>query len=182
MMFEPNMDEYLDEEIESLKQAFEVICKEWDRSVRTSFPDPSYNADLPMLQTSTFGSHSTSPQAQRTRFLTAQNPALMKRTVLASFTDVLLLPVTIVPRTVGAGVVAVGGAVGAVGTGMVQGIAMLNPQRWVGGAESAKEYASFGGAEGEGAIFEIGADDEQGGEDGVENSSIAPCKYWLYAG
>ncbi|KAG2131018.1 exocyst complex component Sec10-like protein [Suillus clintonianus] len=144
MMFEPNMDEYLDEEIESLKQAFEVICKEWDRS------------------TLALASHSSPTQAHQTRFLTAQNPALMKRTVLASFTNVLLLPVTIVPRTVGAGVVAVGGAVGgavgAVGTGMVQGIAMLNPQRWVGGTGSvnnAKEYASFGGAEGEAAIFEI---------------------------
>ncbi|KIK40306.1 hypothetical protein CY34DRAFT_87603 [Suillus luteus UH-Slu-Lm8-n1] len=150
IMFESNMDEYLDEEIESLKQAFELICKEWARSVPLA-------------------SHGSPTQAQRTRFLTAQNPALMKRNVLASFTDVLLLPVTIVPRTVGAGVVAVGGAVGgavgAVGTGMVQGIAMLNPQRWVGGTGSvnnAKEYASFGlgDSEGEAAIFEIGADEE----------------------
>ncbi|KAG1888140.1 exocyst complex component Sec10-like protein [Suillus subluteus] len=164
MMFEPNMDEYLDEEIESLKQAFEVICKEWARS------------------TLALASHGSPTQAQQTRFLTAQNPALMKRTVLASFTDVLLLPVTIVPRTVGAGVVAVGGAVGgavgAVGTGMVQGIAMLNPQRWVGGTGSvnnAKEYTSFGlgNAEGEAAIFEIGAD-EEGGDDGVDESSMAP--------
>ncbi|KAG0696196.1 exocyst complex component Sec10-like protein [Suillus ampliporus] len=163
MMFEPNMDEYLDEEVESLKQAFEVICKEWDRS------------------TLALASHSTSPQAHQTRFLTAQNPALMKRTVLASFTNVLLLPVTIVPRTVGAGVVAVGGAVGgavgAVGTGMVQGIAMLNPQRWVGGtgsADNAKEYASFGseGAEGESTIFEIGAD-EEGGDDGVDDTTAS---------
>lgn len=164
MMFESNMDEYLDEEIESLKQAFELICKEWARS------------------TLALASHGSPTQAQRTRFLTAQNPALMKRNVLASFTDVLLLPVTIVPRTVGAGVVAVGGAVGgavgAVGTGMVQGIAMLNPQRWVGGTGSvnnAKEYASFGlgDSEGEAAIFEIGAD-EEGGGDGVDDSSMAP--------
>ncbi|KAG2050796.1 hypothetical protein BDR06DRAFT_917325 [Suillus hirtellus] len=163
MMFEPNMDEYLDEEIESLKQAFEVICKEWARS------------------TLALASHGLPTQAQQTRFLTAQNPALMKRTVLASFADVLLLPVTIVPRTVGAGVVAVGGAVGgavgAVGTGMVQGIAMLNPQRWVGGTGStnnSKEYTSFGlhDAEGEAAIFEIGAD-EEGGDDGVDESSLA---------
>jgi recyclin-1 len=160
MMFEPNMDEYLDEEIESLKQAFEVICKAWARS------------------TLALASHGSPTQAQQTRFLTAQNPALMKRTVLASFTDVLLLPVTIVPRTVGAGVVAVGGAVGAVGTGMVQGIAMLNPQRWVGGSGSvnnAKEYTSFGlgGTEGEAAIFEIGGD-EEGGDDGVDESSMTP--------
>lgn len=43
-----------------------------------------------------------------TRFLGASNPAAVKRNVLASFTDILLLPVTIVPRTVGA----VGGAIG----------------------------------------------------------------------
>ncbi|KAG1855634.1 exocyst complex component Sec10-like protein [Suillus subalutaceus] len=164
MMFEPNMDEYLDEEIESLKQAFEVICKEWARS------------------TLALASHGSPTQAQQTRFLTAQNPALMKRTVLASFTDVLLLPVTIVPRTVGAGVVAVGGAVGgavgAVGTGMVQGIAMLNPQRWVGGTGSvnnAKEYTSFGlgDAEGEAAIFEIGADEEGGNLDLLLSLDVA---------
>jgi hypothetical protein len=32
-MFEINMDEYLDEEVESVKQAFEVICKGWDKEV-----------------------------------------------------------------------------------------------------------------------------------------------------
>jgi len=32
-MFEPNMDEYLDEEVESLKQAFEIISRNWDRQV-----------------------------------------------------------------------------------------------------------------------------------------------------
>jgi recyclin-1 len=115
--------------------------------------------------------------------MNAQNPALMKRTVLASFTDILLLPVTIVPRTVGAGVVAMGGAVGAVGTGMVQGIAMLNPQRWVGGAgsvDSAKEYASYGGAEGEDTIFEISAyEDQEDGGDVIDGSAVAICKYWL---
>ena len=32
-MFEPNMDDYLDDEIEELKRAFQVICKDWERSV-----------------------------------------------------------------------------------------------------------------------------------------------------
>ena len=54
---------------------------------------------------------------------------MLKRNVLASFTNILLLPVTIVPRTVGA----VGGALMTGGTAAVQGIAMLNPQRWVTG-------------------------------------------------
>ena len=43
-----------------------------------------------------------------------------------SFTNLLLLPVTIVPRTVNA----VGGAFIAGGSAAVQGIAMLNPARW----------------------------------------------------
>jgi recyclin-1 len=74
-----------------------------------------------------------SPQANATtQFLASQNPALVKRNVLASLTNVLLLPVTIVPKTVGA----VGGALVTGGTAAVQGIAMLNPQRWVGGNSS----------------------------------------------
>lgn len=32
-MFEINMDEYLDEEVESVKQALDVICKGWERQV-----------------------------------------------------------------------------------------------------------------------------------------------------
>ena len=32
-MFEPNMDDYLDDEMEELKRAFEVICKDWEQSV-----------------------------------------------------------------------------------------------------------------------------------------------------
>ena len=54
---------------------------------------------------------------------------MLKRNVLASFTSLLLLPVTIVPRTVGA----VGGALMTGGSAAVQGIAMLNPQRGGGG-------------------------------------------------
>lgn len=33
-MFEINMDEYLDEEIESVKQTLDSICKSWDKQVR----------------------------------------------------------------------------------------------------------------------------------------------------
>ncbi|KAJ7163288.1 exocyst complex component Sec10-domain-containing protein [Mycena filopes] len=104
-MFEINMDEYLDEEVESVKQAFEVTCKAWDRQ---------------MAEQATAGTSST-------RFLSSHNPAQVKRNVLASFTSVLLMPVTIVPR-------AVGGALMTGGNAAVQGIAMLNPQRWGGGS------------------------------------------------
>ena len=30
-MFEENMDEYLDEEVESLRNALELICRGWDK-------------------------------------------------------------------------------------------------------------------------------------------------------
>ena len=36
-MFEVNMDEYLDEEVECVKVAFDSICREWDRTVRLFF-------------------------------------------------------------------------------------------------------------------------------------------------
>lgn len=32
-MFETNMDEYLDEEIESLRLALDAICRDWERKV-----------------------------------------------------------------------------------------------------------------------------------------------------
>lgn len=69
---------------------------------------------------------SPTPAIGTTRFLASQNPALVKRNVLASFKSLLLLPVTIVPRTVGV----VGEALITGGSAAVQGIAMLNPQRW----------------------------------------------------
>lgn len=82
----------------------------------------------------------------------------MKRTVLASFTDVLLLPVTIVPRTVGA----VGAALTTGGTAAVQGISMLNPQRWVtqSNGNAGGEYSrNFDKDDGQ-MVFEVGEDDE----------------------
>ena len=36
-MFEENMDEYLDEEIESLRNALELICRGWDKKVNRFF-------------------------------------------------------------------------------------------------------------------------------------------------
>lgn len=35
-MFEINMDEYLDEEVESVKNSLELICKDWDKQVCVS--------------------------------------------------------------------------------------------------------------------------------------------------
>ena len=99
-MFEIHMDEYLDEEIEWMKRVLEGICQQWDSRQNASDTGPS--------------------------FLSSENPDLMKRNVLAGFKDVLLLPVTIVPRTVTYGVT----AIGSVGSHAVNGLAMLNPQKW----------------------------------------------------
>jgi len=40
-MFEENMDEYLDEEIESLRNALELICRGWDKKVSWFVSSPS---------------------------------------------------------------------------------------------------------------------------------------------
>ncbi|KAF9440703.1 hypothetical protein P691DRAFT_715495, partial [Macrolepiota fuliginosa MF-IS2] len=117
-MFETNMDEYLDEEVEYLKQVFDNICKSWDRQMTAKSSDAS---------------------GSTTRFLSSHNPAQVKRNVLTSFTNILLLPVTIVPRTVNA----VGGALITGGSAAVQGISMLNPQRWAGTASSTATEASY---------------------------------------
>ncbi|KAL4071843.1 exocyst complex component Sec10-domain-containing protein [Scleroderma citrinum] len=173
-MFEPHMDDYLDDEVDELKRAFEDICKEWECSL-ARFAGGEHQHQH---------QHQQSTQA---RFLDSQNPALAKRNVLASFTHVLLLPVTIVPRAVGAGVGAIGSNVGsglgAMGTGVVQGISMLNPQRWmagettahssrVGGATVDAEYRSFMD---DGTLFEVGEDegDENASSEGDEGTKRA---------
>ncbi|KZV93315.1 hypothetical protein EXIGLDRAFT_835839 [Exidia glandulosa HHB12029] len=110
-MFEVNMDEYLDEEIEYIKATFDATCREWDKKLESH------------TQTSS-------------TFLGSHNPALVKRNVLASFTEALLLPVTLVPR-------AVGGAVVGAATAATTVASALNPQRWVMG--SAQNVTTNGG-------------------------------------
>jgi recyclin-1 len=167
-MFEINMDEYLDEEIDSLKNTLEIIVRTY---TSTHTPSPS----SPKTTTTPGGT---------TRFLSSHNPALVKRNLLASFTDVLLLPVTIVPRTVGA---AVGAALTTGGTAAAQGIAMLNPQRWAGavGAGAGNGYSRELGrgedvdADG-GMLFDDAAEeDEDTFVNGVKDESAlsVPCTY-----
>ncbi|EGN91831.1 hypothetical protein SERLA73DRAFT_127958 [Serpula lacrymans var. lacrymans S7.3] len=134
-MYEVNMDEYLDEEVESLKQIFEVICRRWENTISGQATKPINTASA-------------------TRFLNSHNPAQVKRNVLASFTDILLLPVTIVPRTVGA----VGAVLTTGGNAAVQGIAMLNPQRWVGGEQRGYSKDLEKDDMPDGVVFEIGED------------------------
>ena len=153
-MFEENMDEYLDEEIESLRNALELICRGWDRKA-SDVPAPLNNFRFTFPQIS---EHASSA-ADHARFLSSQNPAQVKRNVLASFTDVLLLPVTIVPKTVGMTVGAVGAAAGAAGSAAVQGLQMLNPQRWAGSNTIPDGYSQrFDGGD---MLFEIGAEDDE---------------------
>jgi recyclin-1 len=81
----------------------------------------------------------------------------MKRTVLASFTDLMLLPVTIVPRSIGA----VGAIVQTGGSAAVQGISMLNPGRWIGtnvssNVENGRQEGYTSAAEMKGALVEKG--------------------------
>ena len=121
----------------------------------------------------------SSPNTEHARFLGSHNPAQVKRTVLASFTDVLLLPVTIVPRTVGK---AVGAAITTGSSAAVQGIQMLNPQRWGGPGSTGQSAFPFsrmsswsGGSTkdgyvrdfekgGNGMLFDIGGDDDEEAE------------------
>ncbi|WRT70136.1 uncharacterized protein IL334_007130 [Kwoniella shivajii] len=108
-MFEQHLDEYLDDETERVKLHLEDICKAWEQQL---------------------GASDSAKRAQNggPTFLTSDNPDQIKRNVLAGFRDALLLPVTIVPRTVTF-------ATNAIVTGSTQavsGLAMLNPQKWTG--------------------------------------------------
>ncbi|GAA5989549.1 hypothetical protein JCM11641_004593 [Rhodosporidiobolus odoratus] len=74
-MFEPLMDDYLTEEGEWIREVLEGMCREWDEKTASALAvsDPT--------------------------FLASSNPAQVKKNVLAGFTKVLLLPVTIIPKT-----------------------------------------------------------------------------------
>lgn len=97
------MDEYLDEETEWVKRVLESICQQWDATSKEAHEGHAGPT-----------------------FLSSANPDQVKRNVLAGFKDVLLLPVTIVPRTVTFGV----NAIVTGGSHAVNGLSMLNPQKW----------------------------------------------------
>ncbi|BGO99805.1 Recyclin-1 [Rhodotorula toruloides] len=92
-MFEPQMDDYLSEEGEWIREVLEGMCEEWDRKTASALAvsDPT--------------------------FLASSNPAQVKKNVLAGFTKVLLLPVTIIPKTASYGLNAITyGATGVIDT------------------------------------------------------------------
>lgn len=122
------MDEYLEEETEYIKQALDSICKIWDQQVSIL---SVWNVLQLISQLDASDDSKRGSNAGPT-FLTASNPDQVKRNVLAGFRDVLLLPVTIVPRTVTFGV----NAIVSGGSHAVSGLSMLNPQKWAGSAGS----------------------------------------------
>ncbi|KAL5639525.1 hypothetical protein ACGC1H_006226 [Rhizoctonia solani] len=143
-MFEQHMDEYLDEEIEIAKITFDQICKTWERKLDA--------------QTRSISSTAVATPTTQARFLGSHNPAQVKRTVLTSFTNILLLPVTIVPR--------VGEQIG---SAAVTGFGMLNPQRWSQSSRtdpSGSYRTPVGERDGDGGLlFEIEEEDDRGEKD-----------------
>ncbi|MBW0485028.1 hypothetical protein O181_024743 [Austropuccinia psidii MF-1] len=80
-MFEIYLDDYLQEEVHWVKTALEGICLEWDTI-------GNQNIHLSQIESVPNG------------FLSSTNPALMKKNILSSFKSALLLPVSVVPKTV----------------------------------------------------------------------------------
>lgn len=114
----------------------------------------------------------TSSADEPTRFLGASNPAAVKRNVLASFTDILLLPVTIVPRTVGAVGGAIGGAFrsGISGTGNRASVGTPSSTKW-NDSEVGAAYTKAG-MEGE-TMFSVADDDDD--DEANEKGAFLPA-------
>ncbi|WVQ84674.1 hypothetical protein IAT38_006829 [Cryptococcus sp. DSM 104549] len=141
-MFEEHLDEYLDDETEWVKVHLEEICRAWEQQLGATDPAARRQGHAPT-------------------FLTSSNPDQVKRNVLAGFRDALLLPVTIVPRTVTFGM----NAIVTGGSQAVSGLAMLNPQKWTGRGQLVKGE----GKEGEGdVVFEVDEKDTVEGEGDVQ--------------
>lgn len=142
------MDEYLDEETEAIKASLEEICRDWDNKLGEDT------------------SKASGPSPNGPTFLTASNPDQVKRNVLAGFKDVLLLPVTIVPRTVTFGV----NVIVAGGNQAVNGLSMLNPQKW-GGQGGARVKQDEGGE----VLFDVPTVDEKAPDEKRNSAgSLAP--------
>ncbi|CUA68353.1 Recyclin-1 [Saccharomyces cerevisiae S288c] [Rhizoctonia solani] len=126
------------------KITFDQICKAWERKLD--------------VQTQSISSAAVTTPTTQARFLGSHNPAQVKRTVLTSFTNVLLLPVTIVPR--------VGEQIG---SAAVTGFGMLNPQRWSQNSRTDPSGAyrtPVGERDGDGGmLFEIEEEDDKGEKD-----------------
>jgi recyclin-1 len=167
-MFEPHMDEYLDDETEWLKGALDGICNAWDAQLsdtaRESGVTPSASARP---------SPSATAAASQPQFLTSQNPDQVKRNVLASFRDVLLLPVTIVPRTVSYGV----NAIVSGSSQAVSGLAMLNPQKWAGNQSGpTAEKGTRGHMVNGEVVFDQSVERPDDEDEGTEKTATPPAE------
>lgn len=80
-MFEPHMAPFLSREASWIREVLEKVCSEWDSNLREQAENHRAMQEDP-------------------QFLNSQNPQQVKKNVLAGFTKALLLPVTIVPKTV----------------------------------------------------------------------------------
>lgn len=117
-LWEENMEDYLSIENQWVRQEMQAVTDKWDSDVKNDQASSRVDA----------------------AFIGSQNPAAVKRSVLTGFKDVLLLPVTVVPRTAGI----VGGAViRTAGTGL----STLNPLRWQSGGASSGQKANQLGAD-----------------------------------
>jgi recyclin-1 len=135
------MDEYLEDEVEWIKNVLDKMCKAWD--AKASLYQIKYGCRrFPHLifLANQMGNATTTQPTQAATFLSSANPDQVKRNVLAGFRDALLLPVTIVPLTVTYGM----NAIVTGGTQAVNGLAMLNPQRWTGQSGSDGRGATNG--------------------------------------
>ncbi|KAJ9125540.1 hypothetical protein QFC22_000501 [Naganishia vaughanmartiniae] len=148
-MFEVNMDEYLEEEIEHVKSSLNSICVAWDQQSGPS-------------------TGSTAKPEARSTFLSSSNPDQVKRNVLAGFRDVLLLPVTIVPLTVSYGV----NAIVTGGTQAVNGLSMLNPQKW--GGQTAATTPVVEATGGQSKDTDVVADDNADTEAELPSVMVQP--------
>ncbi|SPO28014.1 related to RCY1 - F-box protein involved in recycling plasma membrane proteins [Ustilago trichophora] len=118
-MFEAHLDEYLQEERDWVRNVMMDMCNDGDSDAASTRKSASVKQSKTM----------------DTAFLASNNPAQVKRNVLSGFKDVLLMPVTVVPRAAGA----VGGAViRTAGTGLSQ----LNPLKWQQGSAGGARNAS----------------------------------------
>ncbi|SJX64394.1 related to RCY1-F-box protein involved in recycling plasma membrane proteins [Sporisorium reilianum f. sp. reilianum] len=125
-MFEAHLDEYLQEE------------RDWVRGVMMDMCSESDGASGAAGKASASSSRGKAATTMDTAFLASSNPAQVKKNVLSGFKDVLLMPVTVVPRAAGV----VGGAViRTAGTGLSQ----LNPLKWQQSAAGARNASASSG-------------------------------------
>ncbi|KAK0548487.1 F-box protein: endocytic membrane traffic, recycling ReCYcling 1 [Tilletia horrida] len=88
LAFESRMDTYLAQEREWVQRGMDRICARWNQSSSTT-------SSHAMGQNGAVTGEGNTDEA----FLSSANPAAAKKSLLSSFKDVLLVPVSVVPRT-----------------------------------------------------------------------------------